>query len=744
MADRKRRLSTYPEDSRNAKRQASDAHEYPPQFNPQAERSTQRNATRPPGNQTNAVARSSPRWDSKLRAAIYQAGEDLADFSDHGELVPHAVRPHNETVEDFFSQPLEDMTELWYTGFPIYENYFTQWTPSMFKALRKALHMCHADGAGHDVYLAVLDTKLLSPSNFTVGRAALQKAFDGYLGDIPIRSSSAYLVYGIIGQGAFCARPLKALNHRHVASGLGYRLHHRPLDILKTSLHNASPTLAIDIAREFGKIFDDDGYALPVTAMAIATLCQDRDSSWPDEETLVAEIATALQDHPIQSDWKHDQTIMTAATHTFDQAADRGLRLLRALANRRGMGRAMRAASAVATDLDSLADGMLQVNLAGDMVNGQSVATHDNTSDFEPVSPSSSVTEEFDTPSDDSANTSTALPEGSMDDMTKRLLLNAQKYTPRYLFRGWSNESGGHEGLSTVDAITPLAYLKDREGGASNIYDLTRDQLRDMCTGHLSGFPIETQLSSWASSLQVALYFTYNSPGTYISIIDTRSLQDHNIIVHVPRLVSSGLLDPHGNTYPHEYLAHGVIDGPAHKAVPVSAFASIGIRNEGNWTSPMRQLSEASWTLERQMTAKMVKDAKTVADQYGSSFGTAVLIAIICEKQRSPDLWRSGVGSHDLALVTSAISDYKVPQRLCADDTILKDIVYTENYGDVEQMIRLLRAVVDWRHGKGARGRKQSAKWKDSASLLSEPPAGAEEEASRKPLKRRARRRSRK
>ncbi|KXS95097.1 hypothetical protein AC578_9592 [Pseudocercospora eumusae] len=755
MADRKRRLSTHPEDLRSAKRQASNAHEYTPQSNSQLANaqnlsSTLVNAARLPKNQKGPVARSSPRWNSKLRAAIHQAAkskprflfkpilvdsEDLAKFSDHGELVPHAVTPHNETVEDFFSHPLEDMMELWHCC-PAYENYFTQWTPSMFKALRKALHMCHADGAGHDVHLAILDTKRLPSSNLTIGRAALQKEFEGYLGDIPISSSSAYLVYGIISQGAFCARPLKALNNKHVASGLGYKLLHRPLDILKTSLHNASPTLAIDIAKEFGKVFDDDGYALPVIVMAIATLCQDRDSSWPDEEALVAEIVTALQEFPIESNWKHDSTIMTAETHTFDQAADRGLKLLRALADRRGTGRAVKAVSVATTDFDSLADGMLQVNLAGKVTNGQSIATEDTTSDYEPVSPASSVPEEFENTCSESADVATHLPAGLMDDETKQNLLEAQKYTPRYLFRGWHDSSGGYRGLNTVDAITPLAYFKDRRAGAASIYDLSRDQLRQMCFRHLKtdiADDFKTELSSWASSLRVAINFSGGSPGSYISIIDTRALEQQNIIVHVPKLEFLQFWELRTGAYPHEYLAHGIIDGSAHKAVALEAFTKIGISRYPPWTA----LGD--------ITAREIIAAKTVADQYGPSFGTAVLIAILCTRHRSPDRWKSGIDPSIFTLVASAISEYKVPQRLCADDTILKDLVYTRGYGDVEQMIRLLRAVVDWRHGKGARGRKQSAKWNDSATLLlSEPSADAAEEPLKEPRKRRAMRRPRK
>jgi hypothetical protein len=41
----------------------------------------------------------------------------------------------------------------------------------------------------------------------------------------------------------------------------------------------------------------------------------------------------------------------------------------------------------------------------------------------------------------------------------------------------------------------------------------------------------------------------------------------------------------------------------------------------------------------------------------------------------------------------------------CDDPTILTDVVNTRGYGEVEQMIHLLEALLNYRHGRGARSR---------------------------------------
>ena len=111
-------------------------------------------------------------------------------------------------------------------------------------------------------------------------------------------------------------------------------------------------------------------------------------------------------------------------------------------------------------------------------------------------------------------------------------------------------------------------------------------------------------------------------------------------------------------------------------------------------------------TFTAPFTQAEIKAARTVADCYGDKFAAAVFVAIITLKQRSPDFWRSDKElEKDLPLFVEATKSYSIPSELCGDASILTDIVYTIGYENVEQMIKMLRALVNWRHGKGARGR---------------------------------------
>lgn len=296
-----------------------------------------------------------------------------------------------------------------------------------------------------------------------------------------------------------------------------------------------------------------------------------------------------------------------------------------------------------------------------------------------------------------------------MDNVTKRMLQEAQKHTPRYLFRGWRNgarPSGGIQGLNTPDFIKPRAFASARADPHKSIFDLTREELRDMCAIHLAweapaGY--QTEFSSWSPSIEFAARFCYTDPSAYISIIDTKELS--NVIVHVPQLhsVHKGKFDR--KTW--EYLAHGVISGSALKAVPLQAFRDIGaapfLRAE------MRPYTELEWrSYGLPISAKEISDAESVGRQYGPKFGAAVMLAILCAKQRDRNLWRDGTNGVDKTLEAS-MSAFDIPQDLCADASILTDIVYTRGFGDVEQMIRMLRAIVNLRYGRGARLRNRVA-----------------------------------
>ena len=56
--------------------------------------------------------------------------------------------------------------------------------------------------------------------------------------------------------------------------------------------------------------------------------------------------------------------------------------------------------------------------------------------------------------------------------------------TPRYLFRVWSDRSGGMAGLYTVDAITPMAFYG--RSGPSSIFELSRAELMRAIRDHIN------------------------------------------------------------------------------------------------------------------------------------------------------------------------------------------------------------------------------------------------------------------
>jgi len=329
-------------------------------------------------------------------------------------------------------------------------------------------------------------------------------------------------------------------------------------------------------------------------------------------------------------------------------------------------------------------------------------------SDSEPSYVASDESDPEDIISDDSGSegTQVPLPVGSMDEYTKRKLQQAMLRTPRYLSRAWRNSdmpSGGYIILNTRDAITPLAYDKRRNCGKTNIFDHSRHSLSTMAVGHLQGSTrIATEFSSWGASLQIAFNLADHDPDAYISVIDTRKLSKRNVVLHVPSL---SFLD--GNMqYDWEYLAHGPIKGPALSVVPFKAFNDIGLlKHFGHHSLP--GATACSSKNFPAITRAEVKQARKVADQYAPNFTVAVTLAILCLKQRCGDFWDCG-NIKNLQVIADSLQDCNIPQHWCRDQSILTDIAYTHGYGELKQMIHLLHALVDYCHGKGARGRSRS------------------------------------
>jgi hypothetical protein len=285
--------------------------------------------------------------------------------------------------------------------------------------------------------------------------------------------------------------------------------------------------------------------------------------------------------------------------------------------------------------------------------------------------------------------------------------MKATRKTPRYLFRCWNDRgrqgqykrdsrgydilSGGHAGLKSTKAITPLAF---HNGLSRNhiIYDLSRHELYTQVRRHLNGHVFETQPSPWAASLDVALEFARGRyEDCHISILDTLALKAQGVtVVHVPSLqfLEAGRRPLDLVTgIDWEYLAHGVIAGDCHRALPTAefkrAFQCIGV--------PMR--CDRKHRPPVPITAEEVAVARAVAEKYGHRFVVPMTLAILCRRDRAVVDWRTHeIPKTDLRTVAKGLRGCQIPETLCSDASVLTDIVYTTGYPQIEQMIRLLRA----------------------------------------------------
>ena len=275
------------------------------------------------------------------------------------------------------------------------------------------------------------------------------------------------------------------------------------------------------------------------------------------------------------------------------------------------------------------------------------------------------------------------LPVGAMDGETKARLLEARRHIPRYLFRAWNNTksdhtSGGMVGLNTADAIVPRAFCTGR--GHSSIYDLKRNELADMVDKHIhkSKGTFQTELSSWAASLSVAmgvarLFLNAEDEDCYISIIDTKGLWTHNQIFFVPDLAFLGLNVYHNNL---EYIAHGVIRGPFHRACGIEVFHSTLIK--GYNFPPIIHFPNDYFKMRAvSINESMVKEARKIGEHYGSRFTLPMTLALISVSKCRPSLFNQG--DEELKTVLRLITTLEVPKGWINDSAIMQDVVFTDD-----------------------------------------------------------------
>lgn len=162
----------------------------------------------------------------------------------------------------------------------------------------------------------------------------------------------------------------------------------------------------------------------------------------------------------------------------------------------------------------------------------------------------------------------------------------AWKTIPRFLFRVWTEKSGGDARLNTTQAITPAAFL-DAAHAPEKFEEMPIKKLKNLAELHVrqehgSGF--KTTFSSWSQSLGFVLSWaiSFYRPSTtamatrHISILDTSLISKENVILSFPTMRKHlGAKLPNWSV---EFLIYGVVEGPGYCAVPFRNWAKAGLQ----------------------------------------------------------------------------------------------------------------------------------------------------------------------
>jgi hypothetical protein len=292
---------------------------------------------------------------------------------------------------------------------------------------------------------------------------------------------------------------------------------------------------------------------------------------------------------------------------------------------------------------------------------------------------------------------------------------SAAAANPRFLIRGFSPQSGGYAysaRLNTTNFIIPHAFINGKIPHRS-IFDIPDQQLKPMIDGHLrwgekwhAGDDMSlvptTEFTSWTVSLPVALHFGRRyGPGTsseeealtksHLCIIDTWKLKGKGEFFHVNDLHAANLAP--GN-YPYEYLAHGRIDGPGLKVVPVEKLIKRGLLKflpdisshtlQDLYARDMRQ--DKLWG---PLTLDDVIKARNIAQEFGE-FAEVIALAILTVPRAGK--YRSNVSPLDPALFIQGMGLDKEPENSIL--TCMEG-VYVEYLSEVAALKQLVSAVLE-------------------------------------------------
>ena len=285
--------------------------------------------------------------------------------------------------------------------------------------------------------------------------------------------------------------------------------------------------------------------------------------------------------------------------------------------------------------------------------------------------------------------------------------LDTRKHTPRFLFRGWSAESGGgHPNLNTKSSITPHAFLQpfpDDLDEPANVHgkvaDFSFEDLAEHMGAHLTGTSFASEFSSWAFSAFRSIYFADLSGDgeKFMTIIDTKKLDRKPEIYHTVAMSYAlrrfkGPLFARMHALTWEYLAHGSIKGHGVHCIPMETLKADGLL--------MFRPAEPLTATDVIRAKKAVMSYRLAHDKKRELFIFLVVSLLSRMTWVVTDVEVLYQGLADGIAVDENglnVPGMKIPGTFPREDWIMTDAVYQNNLSECQQVVKMLRALT-YRH----------------------------------------------
>jgi hypothetical protein len=304
--------------------------------------------------------------------------------------------------------------------------------------------------------------------------------------------------------------------------------------------------------------------------------------------------------------------------------------------------------------------------------------------------------------------------------LTHLILELRENTVPRYLFRAWSNRSGGGSAHATnnLEGVIPHGFMK---GKGRRFYERPESDLYKMAIDHYTGSKqSSSEFSSWTASVHLVLRCAEHlgeTNNTHIAIMDTEDLDEEVLVWHVPHFLDARGVD--------EYLAHGRIAGHGYRAVSLKVLKAKGLtevfpeiamrvcdrhNNCCGWGLCVRQ--EMFSGVPRHLETHELDQIITLAGLFGH-LALPVAAALVCIRPRPWLRRRRGIWTRLLQGCRAALpKDQTVSEvarryegagksiNLRTETWLRHDAVdtgksYDDDYPDIRQWIDLLRAIYE-------------------------------------------------